>query len=328
MKKHIFPLLLLAATSVFTACGSMQSFTFDQLYPADITYPDQVKNVAVVNNMAEIPTPKDDLLTIGLLEGDGKVAAETLAEALADSRYFNQVIICDSALRTKDELPSDYSALTQAEVESLASSLGADMIFSVERVLLQTNRREVFYPELPMPFEAVELKTTPLIKIYIPSRSKPMAVVSKTDSLYWDITPDLSDKRIVTDGTMDAITTLVPYLIPHWGQVTRLYYTGGSVEMRDAVICLRENDWKEARRLWQQLYDNRKKGSAKMKAAFNIALSFEMEGDIDQAIEWLGKAKQLVGSGSEDRQVIAYYEEALQKKKLDLPKLNLQMGRF
>ena len=99
MKKHIFPLLLLAATSVFTACGSMQSFTFDQLYPADITYPDQVKNVAVVNNMAEIPTPKDDLLTIGLLEGDGKVAAETLAEALADSRYFNQVIICDSALR-------------------------------------------------------------------------------------------------------------------------------------------------------------------------------------------------------------------------------------
>ena len=65
-----------------------------------------------------------------------------------------------------------------------------------------------------------------------------------------------------------------------------------------------------------------------MKAAFNIALSFEMEGDIDQAIEWLGKAKQLVGSGSEDRQVIAYYEEALQKKKLDLPKLNLQMGRF
>lgn len=179
-----------------------------------------------------------------------------------------------------------------------------------------------------MPFEAVELKTTPLIKIYIPSRSKPMAVVSKTDSLYWDITPDLSDKRIVTDGTMDAMTTLVPYLIPHWGQVTRLYYTGGSVEMRDAVICLRENDWKEARRLWQQLYDNRKKGSAKMKAAFNIALSFEMEGDIDQAIEWLGKAKQLVGSGSEDRQVIAYYEEALQKKKLDLPKLNLQMGRF
>lgn len=328
MKKHIFPVLLLAVTTLFTACGSMQNFTFDQLYPADITYPEQVKNVAVVNNMASIPEPKTGLLTLGLLEGNGKVAAETLAGALADSRYFNQVVICDSALRAKDELPSDASTLSQAEVESLATSLGADMIFSVERVLLQTAKREVFYPEFPMPFEVVELRTTPVVKIYLPSRSKPMAVISKTDSLYWDITPDLSDKRIVNDGTMDAITTLMPYLIPHWGEVTRLYYTGGSVEMRDAVVCLRENDWEGARKLWQRLYDKRKKGSAKMKAAFNIALSYEMEGDVDKAIEWLEKAKQLVDAGSENGLVIVYYEEALKKKKQDLPKLNLQMNRF
>jgi hypothetical protein len=38
------------------------------------------------------------LLTLGEMNGNGKKSAEMLASSLADSKYFNQVMICDSAL--------------------------------------------------------------------------------------------------------------------------------------------------------------------------------------------------------------------------------------
>ena len=97
MKKYIVAGILFAAT-MLVSCGGLQSFTFDQLYPAEVTFPEQVRTVAVVNHAPAIPSPKKNLLTLGKLDGDGKVLSETLAGGLADSRYFQQVVISDSAI--------------------------------------------------------------------------------------------------------------------------------------------------------------------------------------------------------------------------------------
>ena len=327
MKKTLFTGICMAG-SLLASCSSIQTLTFDQLYPAEITYPEQVNSVAVVNNMASIPEPKDGLLTIGLLEGDGKIAAETLAGALADSRYFNQVLICDSVLRSDDARPTDPSMLTPAQVDTLASRLGVDMLFSVERVLMKTSRQEMFYPGFSMPFAMVEMKATRLVRVYLPSRATPVAPVTKTDSLYWEISSEVSDKVLVKEGSSGAFTSLLNDLVPHWGQTTRVYYDGGCVEMRDAAVCLRENDWAGARELWTKLYEDRKKGRMKMKAAFNVALALEMEGNTDRASEWLEKAKACESADAEDRELMEYYTYLLNEKKKDLPKLDLQMKRF
>ena len=80
----------------FASCVSVQTLSFDQLCPAEVSLPGQVESVAVVNNMPSIPQAKNSVATLGSLNGDGKQTAEAFAAALADSRYFNQVIICDS----------------------------------------------------------------------------------------------------------------------------------------------------------------------------------------------------------------------------------------
>ena len=98
--------------------------------------------------------------------------------------------------------------------------------------------------------------------------------------------------------------------------------------MRDAAVCLRENDWAGARELWTKLYEDRKKGRMKMKAAFNVALAWEMEGNTDRASEWLEKAKACESADAEDRELMEYYTYLLNEKKKDLPKLDLQMKRF
>ena len=37
------------------SCSSIQSFTFDELIPAETSFPEQLATVAVVNNMVAIP---------------------------------------------------------------------------------------------------------------------------------------------------------------------------------------------------------------------------------------------------------------------------------
>ena len=44
MKKYIVAGILFAAT-MLVSCGGLQPFTFDQLYPAEVTFPEQVRTV-------------------------------------------------------------------------------------------------------------------------------------------------------------------------------------------------------------------------------------------------------------------------------------------
>lgn len=311
------------------SCGSVQSFSFDELIPAETSFPEQLGTVAVVNNMVPIPTPKSSVLTLGTLEGDGKTAAEALANSLADSRYFRQIIICDSALQGTEAVPfRGHRLLSSQEVERLTSELGVDMLFALDRIAIQTERKQVVYPQFSVPFESLEIQLVPTLSVYVPGRDKPMRVMTVRDSVYWEIGPSLSDKAVVKEISERASSLLVPYLVPHWENTGRIYFSGGSPEMRDAVVSMGENDWAGARSLWESLYESRKKGSLKLKAAFNVALACEMQGDINKAFEWLAKAETLAKPGTEEEQIINFYKAQLDKRKLELPKLELQMNRF
>ena len=123
----IYTLCAVALMCCLASCSSIQTLTFDQLCPATVNFPERVRNVAVVNNMPATPEAKRTLLTLGEMNGNGKKSAEMLASSLADSKYFNQVMICDSALN--DTHFAGRRILTQKEVQQLAGELDADLIF-------------------------------------------------------------------------------------------------------------------------------------------------------------------------------------------------------
>ena len=78
--------------------------------------------------------------------GDGKIATESLAEALANENYFDEVIICDSALRAHDMIPRE-STLSKEEVEKLTQSLDADFLIALENVQMRSIRKIEYLPE-------------------------------------------------------------------------------------------------------------------------------------------------------------------------------------
>lgn len=319
--------MVLLVGTLFVSCSSLQTISFDQLQAADISFPDMVRKVAVINNMPVLKTEDGHKVLSAELEGDGKMASETLAECIANVNYFDQVIICDSMFRAQDEVPRANVVFSNEEIRKLSEDLGVDMIFSFDRIHIQTKPGVAFLSDFPLPVEVVEGAISPVIRVYMPQRNKPLFVVAKQDTISWQVDPTLSDQKIIKDASEYVASVSVDYLLPHWNEVTRFYYDGGNVEMRDAAVFLRENNWNEACNLWKAAYEKRK-GQSKMRAAFNIALYYEVNDQLEQAREWLENARKLVKAGSTDEQLIAFYSLELENRVNKLSKLKIQMKRF
>ena len=110
--------LLLSCAFLLGGCQSVEPLSIDYMLPAEISFPTNLRRVAVVNNMPPVPDnqmiienreeqPKartEVARKTGYFNGNARIALESLAETLADENYFDEVVICDSALRANDKV--------------------------------------------------------------------------------------------------------------------------------------------------------------------------------------------------------------------------------
>lgn len=321
MKTKITVLLLVLC--LFSACTTLQTISFERLQAADVSYPDQVRTVGVINYAPQDKQERDSIL--GLWNGDGMVTVESLAREIAATDYFNQVVVCDSALRPVGMGNEEILPMSQAD--SLIQALGVDMLFAVEQVRIELKEGSLFHTELMMDVPAVDGVITPLVRAYVSGRSAPLFSISKTDTICWVVSPELTFGQIMQEASDFAATLPVSYLLPHWKEMNRYYFDGGNMEMRDAGVYIREQNWEGAAALWQKLYDGRK-GKVKMRAAYNLALNYELQGDYERAKEYLDTALSLASEGSWEHQLIEYYRLQLDEQARENRMLQIQMKRF
>lgn len=323
MKKYIC-CFILVFSMIMVSCSSIEVLTYDQLCPAEVNFPYQIKNIGVVNNMPSRSVPKGNIIALGELEGYGKMVTEELAGCLADSRYFNQVIICDSALQS-----TGYTEpLSAEESADLASMLGVDMLVSFERFRMNIEKTEYYHPDWQISIPVLKVRLLPIVRLYVPGREQALITLSKSDTLYFDLSSRISEKELMQEASKHVASVMANKIVPYWETTNRIYFDGGGVEMRDAGVYVNEGNWNEARELWIQLYERYKKGNIKFRAAFNISLSYEMTGEIDKAIEWLSKASELVTAGSEEDKILKFYKTQLVERASVFNKLSIQMNRF
>jgi len=321
MKTKITVLLLVLC--LFSACTTLQTISFERLQAADVSYPDQVRTVGVINYAPQDKQERDSIL--GLWNGDGMVTVESLAREIAATDYFNQVVVCDSALRPVGMGNEEILPMSQAD--SLIQALGVDMLFAVEQVRIELKEGSLFHTELMMDVPAVDGVITPLVRAYVSGRSAPLFSISKTDTICWVVSPELTFGQIIQEASDFAATLPVSYLLPHWKEMNRYYFDGGNMEMRDAGVYIREQNWEGAAALWQKLHDGRK-GKVKMRAAYNLALNYELQGDYERAKEYLDTALSLASEGSWEHQLIEYYRLQLDEQARENRMLQIQMKRF
>lgn len=346
------------------SCQSLEQISIDYLQPATLCFPDQIRKVAVVNNMSHTP---DNKLTpqyekpganpsvlsraTAIANANARTATEVLAEEMAHHNYFDVVMICDSALRAKDKIARE-STLTQEEVRQLSVDLNADMLIAIENLPFKATKTVRYLPEFNCFQGTAEAKTTPVIRIYLPELSRPMNTITPTDSLLWQefgASPEEaasylpSDSEILKGVAEYAGFIVARHLVPTWDKGTRIIYTNGSVAMRDAAVYVREDEWDKASHLWEQSFKESKNKKKKMKAAYNLAVYHEMKDRLSEAQQWAEKAHQLakeIEKKSLLRTLQASFEEVpyyymtnnylteLKKRNRDFPKLKVQMNRF
>ena len=321
MKTKITVLLLVLC--LFSACTTLQTISFERLQAADVSYPDQVRTVGVINYAPQDKQERDSIL--GLWNGDGMVTVESLAREIAATDYFNQVVVCDSALRPVGMGNEEILPMSQAD--SLIQALGVDMLFAVEQVRIELKEGSLFHTELMVDVPAVDGVITPLVRAYVSGRNAPLFSISKTDTICWVVSPELTFGQIMQEASDFAATLPVSYLLPHWKEMNRYYFDGGNMEMRDAGVYIREQNWEGAVALWQKLHDGRK-GKVKMRAAYNLALNYELQGDYERAKEYLDTALSLASEGSWEHQLIEYYRLQLDEQARENRMLQIQMKRF
>ncbi len=363
MKRIFPPSLLCLLLFVAAACQSVQQFSIDYMQPAEVSFPAALRRVAVVNNMPASPQatampeageePKGEYEVARKTDyytGNPATAAQALADALADENYFDQVIICDSALRANDVALRE-STLSREEVNRLARDLQADFLIAVEDVRLRAVSKMDFLPDVQAYYGTVDVTVCPTLRIYVPNRRGPVATVSRPDSIFWEEAGVsegevrsrlIQGKELVEAASGFAGSSPVAYLLPHWKTAERYLFVGGSVDMRDAAVYVREQNWDEAIALWKRHYEQRK-GKTKIRAAYNIALGYELQDSIGDALQWATKAQQIANDvehveekaaqGLQSADIPYYiltslYVNELTERRQGIARLRMQMRRF
>ena len=108
---YITPILL---SLLVCSCVSISQISIDNLEPAKVSFPKDIKTVAIVNNTitdkeTKVTEERGELnqliSTKSTFQGNAKLTTEAFAENVAKANFFDEVIICDSVLRERDLLP-------------------------------------------------------------------------------------------------------------------------------------------------------------------------------------------------------------------------------
>lgn len=358
MKKFDF-IFIWAFVLIFHSCQTYSVISIDYLVPAEISFPQQIKRVGIVNNVSALPGREraydglDSIVLVkseGLIEkytlnGDPRIATESLSEALAAESYFDEVIIYDMPLQSGGDKSAPH--LSKAEVEELIEELDVDMLISLEEIHIKVHR--VVHPLDNIGFlGSVDAKVFPKISLYVPQRSTPFMMINGNDSIFWeDIersktdarTKIVPDRQLISEASDFAGGIPVKYITPRWNTASRYLYSGGSSQMRDATFFTQKREWDKALPIWQTIFEQQK-GKKKLRAASNISLYYEINDDLEKAYEWGQKALELakisdritekdtVMTDITDYARIWYNQLDLVERRDQFMKLKMQMDRF
>ena len=157
-------------------------------------------------------------------------------------------------------------------------------------------------------------------RIYDPKTEKiTVDLIMNQDTIYWDNTsneivelfkglPSIKEATFATG--VKLATNFVKIIAPTWTPESRYYYVMRDTLIDKSIQLAADGEWGMALENWLQ-YSEQGKRSERSKIMLNIALGFEMTGDIDNAIDWVQKAQKLYY-----REVVNYYLKELLKRQL------------
>lgn len=292
---------------LFASCGSLRYVDIETYNPSEIVFPKKVRKVLVVNNAVAQPKVRyEPLRQLTHADTVGVSADSTtfdfcrkLGEQMAQSPRFEDVRLYPGTLRG-DPFFASEQRLTEETVRRLCEEEGVDAVISLDRLLFKM--KGVLRQGDYLPMGSVDVEVLGTVRAILPDAKRALGTVLLADTmpvdLEWDLIGSEKPESLALEEVLRGVSKYLAdkthlNFVPHWSSDTRWYYTASSALWKEASAYAATDHWDKAAAIWQRLYDRTPEGKAKARLAANLALSEELTGDLQKALEWAKLSHEL-----------------------------------
>ncbi len=325
----------------------MASVQVRLLQPAEVTLPAHVKNIAVVDRSAVGDAGEGFLSVIeGIFtdetilgdRGGAEEAIQQLSLTLSESPRFHATPVRASRKEVGSSLFDDQ--LSQDVVEKLCADTNAQALVALEYFDSDTNTNHD-----KRRHESTDSDGNKVVDIvHSVSRTTEVTLTWRVYDATEAILLDEVEEETITDvdrgsassesaawnqlsdpeDTIEAIGKQAGQeygrrIAPSYVFKNRQYYGDKDDRLKEAAAEVRDDRWEQAAALWRQILEDADPELAG-RAAYNLALSLELGGLIDEAIEMSSRAVELLDNGQ-----ARSYRQTLIERARDLARLDTQM---
>lgn len=330
--RYIFALMSLIALA---SCATTNYMTIEIKEAAVVTFPNNVKNVLIVDNTAleeeaENSDTEDPKSAIISNDSAKSIMLSSLKQFMNEEKYFDHVEVINGYNSMEEEKP-----LSSSKVRSLCKDNNADAVISLDLhiVSVGVESENVYYFN---DYSLLNAYTGSILRIYEANGTIISRPVVHMDSLFLQTSGDWTRNRnnldelngLISEISVKAADNLTSAFIPSWKTQERWFFSDNSSEMIKAAKYVAEGKWTEASDIWSALYDKESNANKKIKLASNLALANECLDDINNALAWISIAFELLPekSTSDLALLTVKYGEILNIREKNKSKLYEQLG--
>lgn len=336
----------IALLFLLISCGGARQISVQVKRPARITIPQSVQSVVLVNrSISGSRAGLEGAITLETPNRDKTLAGECLRgiqETLKTSDRF-VVVQSDSAFNSADESSLNFGApLTWEFVDSMCKQYKVDAVLSIEffdtdftihnpagaaasavgNILSGGNNNTIevrgtatanagfrVYHSLQ---KSILYEDEFRFKKYYVQRSYTLAdAMSKL----------IKKNRALQEVSYSTGDAFAKDIVPLYYWEERKIFKKGHADMKRGYRQAQSKNWEGARSTWINIYSNDFRTKIKARAAHNVALSYEVSGDLQAAQKWIQQAYAERG-----KKIILQYSNVLDQRINEQEKLKEQEG--
>jgi tetratricopeptide (TPR) repeat protein len=316
-KKIIFIFIFIFIN--FGVFAQLKKFTVEIPVPPKFELPDSIQSLTIMNRSltSEFNDFDEKQLQLDFYKKNFEVnallldstAADTtikvLGELLFDSQRFDVVIPVDRNIYRLLPYNEKPKPLEWEFVDEICQTYNTDALVVLEDFAVRTvtgydtGTEYDGFQSYKYHYASMDFYSMAHWRIYEPSSETILVdVLMNQDTIFWDnydydlvelfkALPTVKEATIQT-GIKIALD-FSDIIAPRWKSDTRYYYVVKNKKVDESVQLAAQGKWDEALDNWLKYADHGNR-STRSKIMLNIALGYEMTGDIEKAIEWAKKS--------------------------------------
>lgn len=305
MHKQKFILLFFGIINL-SSCTKLLYTSLDVLRPAKVEFNTEANNLSIINNT--VIQPQNVGHKTILLDGKTQnisVLTDSLAifcltsmtEELESKGFFQTVKLKPNTINNSKEF-SKPEKLSNENVVKICNLNNTNVVLSLDRIKVSDDLKEYYLAENSTYLNSLEVKFETNWSIHYLNNSD-VKTVNFKDTLYWETEsysrmkasselPSREDALI--DGALEIGRKSVNRFIPYWEKVDRYFFSSENKMIKRGLDSIYVKNWDSAIDLWKSVFQITKSSMIQAKAANNIAVAYEITGDINNAIDYATKA--------------------------------------